>query len=81
MSANILPWHDDLGRSEDDVTTVADDLDADLDQLIAQVGQRPRLRRVGQSRILIIELVDQYLISPDHYIAVPQVASLGALEH
>ena len=41
-----LPRHRDLGHLERDVATVADDLGADLDQLLAQAGQRPRLRRL-----------------------------------
>jgi hypothetical protein len=41
MSANICR-HRDLGQLERDVSAVADDLGADLDQLLAQAGQRPR---------------------------------------
>jgi len=36
----------DLGHLEGDVATVADDLRADLDQLLAGPGQRLRLRRL-----------------------------------
>src|SRR6516162_3668227 len=41
-----LLWHRDLGHLEGDVAAVADHLGADLDQLLAQAGQRPRLRRL-----------------------------------
>src|SRR6266851_1794004 len=41
-----LPRHRDLGHLEDGIAPVADDLGADLDQLLAQAGQRPRLRRL-----------------------------------
>ena len=41
-----LSRHRDLGHLERDVATVADDLGDDLDQLLAQAGQRPRLRRL-----------------------------------
>ena len=37
--------HRDLGHLEGDVAAMAHDLRADLDQLLAQAGQRPRLRR------------------------------------
>jgi hypothetical protein len=37
-----LPRYRDLGHLEGDVAPVADDLGADLDQLLAQAGQRPR---------------------------------------
>jgi len=36
-----------LGHLERDVAAMADDLRADLDKLLAQAGQRPRLRRFG----------------------------------
>jgi hypothetical protein len=42
-----LSRHCDLGHLERDVAAVADDLGTDLDQLLAQTGQRPRLRRLG----------------------------------
>jgi hypothetical protein len=42
-----LPRHRDLGHLEGHVPTVADGLGADLDQLLAQAGQRPRLRGLG----------------------------------
>jgi len=32
---------------ECDLAAMADDLRADLDQLLAQAGQRPRFRRLG----------------------------------
>ena len=41
-----LPRDRDLGHLERDVAPVADDLGADLDQLLSQAGQRPRLRRL-----------------------------------
>ena len=41
-----LPRHRDLGHLECDVAAVAHDLGADLNQLLAQAGQRPRLRRL-----------------------------------
>src|ERR1700752_4950817 len=44
ISVNNLPRHRGLGHLDRDVATVADDLGADLDQLLAQAGQRPRLR-------------------------------------
>jgi hypothetical protein len=37
-----LPRYRELGHLEGNVTAVADDLGADLDQLLAQAGQRPR---------------------------------------
>jgi hypothetical protein len=37
-----LPRHRDLGHLEGDVAAMADDLRTDLDQLLAQAGQRPR---------------------------------------
>ena len=40
-----LPRHRDLGHLEGHIAAVADDLRADFDQLLAQAGQRPRLRR------------------------------------
>ena len=42
-----LSRHRDLGHLESDVAAVADNLRADLDQLLAQAGQRPWLRRPG----------------------------------
>jgi hypothetical protein len=41
-----LPWDGDLGHLEDDVTAVAHDLRADLDQLLLQARQRPVLDRL-----------------------------------
>jgi hypothetical protein len=43
-----LPWDGNLGHLESDVTAVAHDLRADLDQLLLQAGQRPLLDRLGQ---------------------------------
>jgi hypothetical protein len=42
-----LPWRRDLGHLERELAAVADDLGADLDELLAQAGQRPRLCRRG----------------------------------
>jgi len=36
-------WRTNLGHLEGDVTAMADDLRTDLDQLVAQAGQRSRL--------------------------------------
>ena len=41
-----LSRYRDLGQLEGDIAAVADDLRADLDQLIARAGPRPRLRRL-----------------------------------
>src|SRR3977135_404343 len=38
-----LPWDGDLGHLEGDIAAVADDLGADLDQLLLQACQRPFL--------------------------------------
>jgi hypothetical protein len=46
MSWNICR-STDLGHLENHIPAMADDLCADLDQLFAQTGQRPRLRRLG----------------------------------
>src|SRR3954452_17977429 len=46
ISANICRGTTTSAILERDVATVADDLGADLDQLLAQAGQRPRLRRL-----------------------------------
>ena len=48
-----LPWDGDLGHLKGDKATVADDLRADLDQLLLQARQRPvldRLRRRQRSK-------------------------------
>ena len=42
-----LPPHRDFRYLEGIVAPVAGDLSADLDQLLEQAGQRPRLRRLG----------------------------------
>jgi hypothetical protein len=42
-----LPRHRDLGQLEADVAAVADDLGADLDQLLARAGQRPGSAALG----------------------------------
>jgi hypothetical protein len=42
-----LPWHRDFGHLEREIAAVAGDLGADLDELLAQAGQRPRLSRRG----------------------------------
>jgi hypothetical protein len=41
-----LSGYGDLGQLECHVAAMADDLGADLDQLLPQPGQRPRLRRL-----------------------------------
>src|SRR5262249_5946440 len=41
-----LPWDGDLAHLEGDITAVADDLRADLDQLVLQGRQRPVLDRL-----------------------------------
>jgi len=41
-SGEHLPRHRDLGHLERDAVAMADNLGADLDQLFAQAGQRPR---------------------------------------
>jgi hypothetical protein len=46
-----LPRYRDLGPLERDVAAVADNLHADLDQLLAHGGQRPRLRSPDRSAI------------------------------
>ena len=38
-------WHGDLGHLEGDIATVVNDLRANLDEFLAQAGQRPRLTR------------------------------------
>ncbi len=43
-----VPRHRHLGQLERDVPPVTDDLGADLDQLLAQSGQRPVLDLIGQ---------------------------------
>ena len=43
-----LPWNGDLGQLECDITTMANDLGSDLDQLPPQRGQRPMLHFLGQ---------------------------------
>jgi hypothetical protein len=40
-------WDGDLGQSEGDVAAMADNLGADLDQLLAQRGNRPTLCILG----------------------------------
>ena len=42
------PWHGDLGHLEGKMAPVADDLRADLDQLLLQAGQRPVFDRLGR---------------------------------
>src|SRR4051812_18134835 len=37
-------WHRDFGHLEGHVSAMADDLRPDLDQLLLEAGQRPRLR-------------------------------------
>ncbi len=40
-------WDGDLGQLEGDVSAMADDLGTDLDQLLAQRGDRPTLGILG----------------------------------
>jgi hypothetical protein len=47
ISTNICRGTATSAHLERDVATVADDLGADLDQLLAQAGQRPRLAALG----------------------------------
>ena len=42
-----LPWDGDLRHLEGDITAVADELSANLDQLFLQARQRPVLDRLG----------------------------------
>jgi len=42
--------HRDLGHLEDGVAGVAHDLGPDLDQLLAQTGQRPLRDRLGKGQ-------------------------------
>ena len=59
---------------ERDVSAVTDDLRADLDQLLAQAGHRPRLYCLGhcQRAHEVPEIIGQHVelkthgISPDH---------------
>jgi len=44
ISANICRRHRHLGQLESGVAAMADNLRADLDELLAQAGQRSRLR-------------------------------------
>ena len=56
-----LPWDGDLGHLERDIAPMADDLRADLDQLLFEARQRPildRLRR-RQSAQDVAEIVGQ----------------------
>ena len=46
--ANICRRDGDLGHLEGDIAAVADDLRADLDQLLLQARQRPVLDRLGR---------------------------------
>ncbi len=43
-------WDGDLRQLESDIAAVAHDLGADLDQLLAQGGQRPMFHRLGQGQ-------------------------------
>ncbi len=43
-------WDGDLRHLESDIAAVAHDLGADLDQLLAQGGQRPMFHRLGQGQ-------------------------------
>jgi len=57
------PRHGDLGHLKRNVAAVADDLRTDFDQLLAQAGQRPRLRRVRhrQRAHEVAEVVGQHM--------------------
>jgi hypothetical protein len=46
-----LPWDGDLGHLEGNIAAVADDLRADLDQLLLQAGQRPVLIGSGVASV------------------------------
>ena len=46
-----LPRHRHLGQLKRDIATMADDLGADLDQLISQRGQRPAPVPFGQGQV------------------------------
>jgi hypothetical protein len=46
-----LPWHRDLGHLDRDVAAIADDLGADIDQLLPQTRQGPRLRCRGTAKV------------------------------
>ena len=58
----------DLGHLERHVAAMADHLGADLDQLLAQAGQRPRLRRFGdrQRPHEVAEIVGQHMELKTH---------------
>ena len=47
-SPKQVPRHGNLRQLERDVATMADNFGPDLDQLLAQSGQRPVLDRLGQ---------------------------------
>ena len=49
--AEHVSWHGDLGRLEGQVAAVADDLGADLDELLPQGRQRPALDRLAQGSV------------------------------
>jgi hypothetical protein len=46
-----LPWDGDLGHLEGNIAAVADDIRADLDQLLLQAGQRPVLIGSGVASV------------------------------
>jgi hypothetical protein len=62
-----LPWDGDLGHLEGDVAAVADDLGADLDQLLLQACQRPFLDglRRRQRAQEVAEIVGECMMAPD----------------
>src|SRR5215475_844813 len=67
-SGEQAPWNRDLGHLEGNIATVADELGADLDQLLLQARQRPvpdRLRcRQGTQEVA--EIVGQRVkLEPD----------------
>jgi hypothetical protein len=87
-----LTRYRDLGQLEADVAAVADDLRADLDQLLALAGQRPCLRRFRhrQHAYEVAEVVSQRMELETHGLAAtwlaptiprPATSSSGAGSH
>lgn len=67
------PWDRDLGKRESDVPTMANDLGADLDQLLAQRGHRPVLDLIGQRQRPeeVANVVCQH-VQPETYLVFPE---------
>ena len=66
-----ISWDGDLGHLEDDIAAVANDLRADLDQLLLQARQRPildRLRRRQRAQ-KIAEVVGKRMKLEPHCVA------------